>query len=240
MRIGSRRILTLVAFATALAVVALTIANRQAWPEKNLQNRDEFSLLIDRLREEPQSAPDEPQGENYLKALQFDFIKKPVPTNAYELLVSKGAASLPYLLAHLSDDRATRVVLRSSFPRSLKSGTWFYDGRRKQVWGYDLTHGFPDHQYRLRIGDVCFVAIGDIVNRDHRLLLFLPTSIMNISSPLLDPHLAEAVRQDWQGVDDKQLQESLVDDLSTEERREGALFRLKYYYPNANLHAAKK
>lgn len=100
---------------------------------------------------------------------------KPATSPVMQELVRRGTAALPQLIAHLSDSRPTKQVVRPMM------GNWFeeeYDPRSNDPskWpanvqctriGFHSTKKRPSFSdpYTVKVGDLCFVAIGQIVNR---------------------------------------------------------------------------
>ncbi|MBV9990672.1 MAG: hypothetical protein JOZ72_05200 [Alphaproteobacteria bacterium] len=153
-------------------------------------------------------------------------------------LVRRGAAALPALLAHLDDVRPTRLAIgREIEPLDVFGGQFFADeydprrpGERIHECPMDNTCRSFDHPYRVRVGDVCEVLIGQIVNRRLYAVRYQPTQIVYVNSPVETPALAALIRKDWTGVDSAALAASLREDLHGD-RAEGALRRLRFYYP---------
>ena len=70
--------------------------------------------------------------------------------------------------------------------------------------------------YTVKVGDVCFVAIGQITNRPYMAVHCQPTGCIVISSTVEDQKLAAAVRAIWGKSDHRQkLLESLLVDFQT-------------------------
>jgi hypothetical protein len=111
--------------------------------------------------------------------------------------------------------------------------------------------GFSDgnaiNAYTIKVGDVCFVAIGQIVGRTYQAVRYQPTAIVIINSPTENPKLAKAVRDIWSSPNAAQkLFDSLLFDYSTEGVAHGesldgwhigsqlqceAARRMLYYFP---------
>lgn len=161
---------------------------------------------------------------------------------AMRALVQKGIAALPTLLGHLPDARKTCLTVGEKF-----MGRWFgneYAPRdrhpdRKNPGLY--TRG-PDSAlerkfttYTLTVGDLCFVAVGQIVNRALLAVRYQPTLCVVVNSPVELPLLADAVRKDWQGLTEQSHRESLRKDCLSRWPSEvtSALQRLCYFYPEA-------
>jgi hypothetical protein len=101
--------------------------------------------------------------------------------------------------------------------------------------------------YTVTVGDVCFVAMGQIVGRAYLAVRYQPTAIVIINSPVREKALAKAVREIWSSTNAAQkLFESLLFDYSTDgvfngESLDGwrtgsdlqcsAALRLLYYFP---------
>jgi hypothetical protein len=101
--------------------------------------------------------------------------------------------------------------------------------------------------YTVKVGDVCFVAIGQIVGRHYQAVRYQPTAIIVINSPVENRDMRERVRAVWSGKDPaKRLLDSLLVDYATEglfngssldgwdegsERQIEAALRLLYYFP---------
>jgi hypothetical protein len=98
-----------------------------------------------------------------------------------------------------------------------------------------------DYKYRVTVGDLCFVAIGQITNRTYRAARYQPTGGVIVNSAAHDAKIAEVVRSVWAGKDPRRrLFESLLIDFHTrggdqrggsERLQIGAAIRLLYYFP---------
>jgi hypothetical protein len=232
------------------------------------------SELIDRLRLERDRGdgaelPTELYGFLPVKTRDNPFpyspprAKPPILTE----IVRRGARIIPALLDHLSDSRPTLLLLDSK-RLGLNGGT----GKFTDVYDYRFGPEGPrpagvnsDERlrprgvwpYRVAVGDLCFVALGRIVNR--RLYVAGPDFgngmvyegmfELDINSPIRCPALAAAARTDWGGVTDEGLARALRGDALAENRpglgsgpaarfeppvdRTGGLVRLLYYDPGA-------
>jgi hypothetical protein len=85
--------------------------------------------------------------------------------------------------------------------------------------------------HQVRVGDLCYIAIGQIVNRHLSVARYQPTACLVINSPVRTPALAEAVRQDWSNLTAEQHRESLANDALLHQSYD-ALSRLYFYYPD--------
>lgn len=150
-------------------------------------------------------------------------------------LCRAGVKALPQLLEHLQDARPTRLTVEH---RGGLGGMWFsneYDPRVPHGQYLDPllsqlhTRDDIDGVYTIRVGDLCFDLIGQIVNRSLRSVRPQPTNCIVINSPVERPMLAEKTRKDWVGLTANTHESLLMNEASagcTE-----ALKRLLYYYP---------
>jgi hypothetical protein len=170
---------------------------------------------------------------------------KPVISPVMKELVGRGAAALPELMSHLSDRRTTQLEIK--LPFGSFGAMWHsdeYEPRyaepEKQPPNVNSERGFgerhiPERAYKVRVGDLCYVAIGQIVNRRMNVTRYQPSGCVVINSPIETPTLAEAVKQDWGGLSAVEHKKSLMHDaLDPEERAvQPALKRFQFYYPDA-------
>jgi hypothetical protein len=189
-------------------------------------------------------------------------------SDAFRSLVALGPEALPFLLEALEDKTPTQMPLRGG-------GMWTYvcelEGNllnpselqalskaRDVDWtslGSDDPRISAGH---MRVGDVCFVAIGQIVGRPYSALHYVPSLMVAYNSPVDVKPLRDRVRDIWNSDDPtKRLLDSLLLDYATEDTffnghsldgwGEGgayqveAALRLLYYFPqeSAPLIAAR-
>lgn len=167
----------------------------------------------------------------------------PVVSPVMRELVRRGSAVLPALIAHLQDARETSLIVGAD---GFLSALWLsdeYDPRNldPRQWPAGVNKEArqlpgPRHvdYYVLKVGDECFEAIGQIVNRNLRPLRYQPTACLVINSPVMTPALARAVEQEWSGCTSDELRQSLVQDVQSDQmdRSAMALVRLCFYYPD--------
>jgi hypothetical protein len=190
-------------------------------------------------------------------------LRLPVPCSHASIrnVMRNGLAALPALIRHLDDKRPTRLVVGRDLRRdpSVIGGQLFtqeYDPRH---------HGSPQSlcdrgifcgkqrsfvkPYAVKIGDVCFVLVGQIVNRQLNAVRYQPTGLLLVNSPVETPALAKRVRADWSGIGEQGVKNALLADLSATPGRPrpgggraaaeltfvqtGALRRLRFYFPGA-------
>jgi hypothetical protein len=170
---------------------------------------------------------------------------KPKTSPAMKELVRRGVAALPELIDHLNDKRPTKLIIdyktygmsmwhsdeydpRYSDPTKKPGGVNTdlknYEGFEKQGFG---------SKYTFRVGDLCLVAIGQIVNRGLWAVRSQPTACTVINSPVQTPSLAAAVKKDWTGLTVEQHKQSLSQDALSKYpyATSRALERLLFYYP---------
>ncbi|MGP8174812.1 MAG: hypothetical protein ACLP7O_09730 [Terracidiphilus sp.] len=188
-------------------------------------------------------------------------IETPAAAPQVRELVRRGPVALPELLRHLDDPRPTKLVVGND-PQAktrqvgLNEFMWEmfsdeYDPRTRPEISKGLprrwpkTHEIPfEGGYQVRVGDVCFVIIGQIVNRNLYAVRYQPSGGLIVNSPIHTPVLAEEARRDWGEVGPETLQSSLIGEIAmahtphssdwdyfVRARAFGALTRLRYYFP---------
>jgi hypothetical protein len=182
-----------------------------------------------------------------------------VPPQMREL-VRRGPAAIPELIKHLDDNRPTKLEVGNR-PTGKQVGVdafmfmffsneydprtpyWFNETDAKsnpRVMEKDFTG-----TYRVKVGDVCYVLIGQVVNRRLLAVRYQPSGGLIINSPLEAPILAEQISRDWGNVDSEALRQSLLADIHatnqpkrieraeyTERFINPALERLRFYFPD--------
>jgi ankyrin repeat protein len=157
-------------------------------------------------------------------------------------IVSRGAAAIPDLVAHLNDKRATKIKIEYD---SAFGGMWFaeeYDyNRRTRTEKSQGINKDPFDEDRKRetkhtvtVGDLCFVALGQIVNRNFNAVRYQPTAIIIINSPTSSESLRNAIKKEWGELTPAKHKTSLISDFKEpdfEDRRTDAALRIGYYYP---------
>jgi hypothetical protein len=172
---------------------------------------------------------------------------KPKTSPVMRELVRRGVAALPDLIDHLNDKRATKLVLphMSRIHGCMWHSNEYHPRSRdpkKHPLGVDtalegsvgsLKTGRFEAKYAIRVGDLCYVAIGQIVNRSLKVLRYQPTLCIVINSPIETPALADAVKQDWAGLTVEKHRQSLYQDALSKYPYEtaSAMVRLHFYYP---------
>ena len=173
-------------------------------------------------------------------------------------LVAMGPDALPFLLDALSDKTPTKITITHDFPMG---GMYFAHELGRNPGNTSEMKALPRpartketrraeryiKSYTVKVGDVCFVAIGQIVGRGYQAVRYQPTACIVINSPTEDSELCEQVRKVWSSDNAPQkLLDSLLLDYATEGVFQGpsldswslgshlqvqAAMRLLYYYP---------
>jgi hypothetical protein len=177
-------------------------------------------------------------------------------SQALKDLVALGPDALPFLLDALDDNTPTRVVIEH---RGIGGAMWHAaelplnpvnpaeQSTYKAQGGKSREKGERVKSYTVKVGDVCFVAIGQIVGRGYRAVRYQPTACIVVNSPVHDSNLCAAVRTIWTARDSRaRLFNSLRADYATEgvfngksldgwsagsRFQCGAAMRLLFYYP---------
>lgn len=156
-------------------------------------------------------------------------------------LVRRGIGALPLLIEHLDDSRPTKLTVGGEFfgfayfaeeydPKSQAK-------QARKSWAdrlLDDKYRIPDQKYRVRVGDVCYALIGQIVNRNLIAVRYQHTAGFIVNSPIRCPSLIKQVKRDWGNIDAKGHMASLVSDarVGRDARSFGNAFqRLRFYYP---------
>jgi len=159
---------------------------------------------------------------------------------AMRQLAQMGVAALPTLLKHLDDPRPTKLSIHRN-PGNFDA--FFgdeYDARATipsastsasaELARY-AQHPVPNGEYIIRVGDLCFVLVGQIVNRN--LVAARAEGVSRIiNSPVETPALAAATRKDWGRLTPTDHAVSLLQDIDRHRGNPALTYaRLCYYYP---------
>jgi hypothetical protein len=136
-------------------------------------------------------------------------------------LVRRGPVALPELIKHLDDKRPTKLEvgrLPAPYAFSAKFFGGMYDPR---VRDWDRKSPAPppwkaiwiDTTYTMKVGDICYVLIGQIVNRNLAVVRPVPTGLLVVNSPIEVPELLDLVKSDWGNGDAETVKASLLADI---------------------------
>ncbi len=185
-----------------------------------------------------------------LRTNRYGVVLPDAPPQMREL-VRRGPLALPELIKHLDDKRLTKLDVGGSPPGS--PGVFVY-----KVFGHAYSPRVRESQppeppwtekaftttYTLRVGDVCYALIGQIVNRALQLVQNVPSGILLVNSPIVAPVLIEKVKNDWRSGEAKTLKTSLLADIDVADPKafneviyvksvvNPALERLRAYFPD--------
>jgi hypothetical protein len=176
------------------------------------------------------------------KPPQFEggVLGSPAPKTPPQMreLARRGATVLPQLIAHLDDKRPTKLTIGKDF-FSFRYFSDEYDPKtrpkKEQPHPRDNLEKNFDGGYTVKIGDVCYALIGQIVNRRLSPVRYQPTAGLVINSPIEASALIERVKKDWGGVDVAAHKASLIVDAQSGDQVWAfgpALVRLRFYYPD--------
>lgn len=125
-------------------------------------------------------------------------------------LVEWGPKALPFLIESLDDKTSTKLVMQHEGGFGTMEYTnelWgnpansteskILDSRRRGL-GFNGAHV---KKHTVTIGDVCLVAIGQIVGRPYQAVRYQPTACIMLNSPTHDANLCRQVREIWSSTD---------------------------------------
>jgi ankyrin repeat protein len=154
-------------------------------------------------------------------------------------LVKLGTKAVPAQLDHLDDDRKTKISIQSMggfFGISHDKG----EKVEEEVKGKGVNPLTVRKQYTLRVGDLCYVALGQIVNRDYIAVRYIPSGNIALTSIPHSKKLRADLKKQWGGLTGEKHFASLAKDLKAKKAKEdddddrvrvGASLRLAYYFP---------
>jgi hypothetical protein len=151
------------------------------------------------------------------------------------------------LIKHLSDKQETRLKVGSEFFTFRYFSNEYVPKNGKPDFARQLQsrdwreRGFSG-EYVVKVGDICYAAIGQIVNRALSPIRYQPSAGLVVNSPIETPELIRKVEAEWGNTTPGDLKESLVSDLALSDHYYpglAALKRLRYYFPD-EYHSLKK
>jgi hypothetical protein len=168
---------------------------------------------------------------------------KPVAVPAMRELVRRGIIVLPLLLKHLDDPEPTKLTVRP-FAGAILFCTEYAarnpDPANPLPKGLDgaIEPPLSADPYTVKVGDVCFVLIGQICIQSDLAVRYQPTGCLVINSPVVKPALAAAVRRDWSTLTAEEHRLLLYSAAKAGDA--GAITRLRLYYPRTAKALAKR
>jgi hypothetical protein len=175
-------------------------------------------------------------------------------------LVELGPDALPFLLDALDDQTPTKITIDHADGFGVMwhgselhlnpvnpAEKAVYQARAKKPRLDEEEHIKHVKSYTVKVGDVCFVAIGQIVGRRYQAVRYQPTACIVLNCPAHDRDLCAEVRAIWKAKDARsKLFDSLRADYATEgvfngksldgwslgsDLQCGAALRLLFYFP---------
>jgi hypothetical protein len=164
--------------------------------------------------------------------------RPPSKSPVLEAIVRNGASAVPFLMKHLDDQRKTKIEPVRGMMWTAYDDEYDFNRRtrREKPEGVNR-HAFMENhpfEHQITVGDLCFVAVGQIVNRSFNATRYQPSGGMVVSSPSYSRRLCEVVRRDFSVFSQEQHKALLIQDFllpDREYRRIGAYWRLSLYYP---------
>ena len=120
-------------------------------------------------------------------------------SDALRQIVAKGAEAVPTLLKYMSDDRKIKMKPLSGMMWMDFSDEYDFNrqirkkmpvGVNRDDFGGDEKH--PD-SHAITVGDLCFVALGQIVNRRFSATRYQPTGGLIVNSPTYSKRLRDVI-----------------------------------------------
>jgi hypothetical protein len=150
-------------------------------------------------------------------------------------LVRRGVSSLPLLINHLDDRRPTKLTVGGDFFMfAYFSDEYDPKTQASRERRAGLEKNF-DGKYTVRVGDVCYALIGQIVNRNLLPIRYQPSAGLVVNSPIEAPILIKEVERDWGDIEAKEHMASLLADARAGDdlwEYGPALQHLRFYYPD--------
>ncbi len=160
-------------------------------------------------------------------------------SDALRKIVGKGVAAVPTLLKHMSDKRKIKMKPLSGMMWMNFSDEYDFNRvtRKKTPEGVNRDAFGEKHpsSHSVTVGDLCFVALGQIVNRRFSATRYQPTGGLIVNSPTYSKRLRDVIQNDWKELTVEKHKRLLIEDFKQpdyEDRRTGAYLRLAFYYPD--------
>jgi hypothetical protein len=201
-------------------------------------------------------------ADNTAGSFRMGVLGPPPPTVPPQMseLVRRGPRALPELIRHLDDGRPTKLEVGDKPPHEQIGVDTFafmdfsdeydpriphwYDEKERKLEPWPMEKAFSG-TYTVKVADVCYVLVGQIVNRELLAVRYQPTAGLTVNSPIEAPSLAEKVRNDWGHADAETLRQSLLEDIHATNQPKRisradytwrfvnpALVRLRFYFPD--------
>jgi len=164
----------------------------------------------------------------------------PQRSEVLKSIVERGALAVFSLLRHLDDARETKIPPISGMMWMSFADEYDFNHRTRKASPSGVNRDtFPvsrPSSHIITVGDLCFVALGQIVNRSFNATRYQPSGGVVVSSPTYSKRLCTVVRADYRNLTQGRHRELLIQDFEnpdSEQRLDGACVRLGFYYPEA-------
>ena len=135
-------------------------------------------------------------------------------------IVEIGADAVPGLIKHIGDKRATKMKPVAGMDWMDFPDEYDFNRRIRQTApeGVNRVHDLKNSggrpaSHALTIGDLCFVALGQIVNRHFSAMRYQPTGGLIVNSPTYSESLRKAILTDWAGLSKDVHRSLLIEDF---------------------------
>jgi hypothetical protein len=232
-------------FVACALVLCVSIAAEQADPPTEEQKLEALIDTLTQVSELGFGYSASFTGSQFLPQHDSDQVSTlllgqsaPTRSDVLENIVKKGLAVVPVLLKHLDDKRTTRIKPIRGMMWMSFADEYDFNRRTRKVKPEGVNRNtFGDTQpedHQFTVGDLCFVALGQIVNRNFNASRYQPSGGLVINSPTYSRRLCDVIRNDFKDLTREAHLALLQDDFlypDHEYRRIGAYRRLAYYYP---------
>lgn len=167
------------------------------------------------------------------------LVRRKSSLSSLDLLISRGADAVPYLISQLSSNQPTNLKIGET-PDVVSVGYEFYDPKVRQpetdYWAV-VTNEFlmkaPQYKHTITRGDLAFFALGQITNRWYGILGGNPA--LNLFSSASDHvDLQKTAKDDWEKLGSEDLKGLLRKDVLRPDSFARQVFgfaRYRTYFP---------
>ncbi|MEM9409989.1 MAG: hypothetical protein AAGA30_02680, partial [Planctomycetota bacterium] len=155
-------------------------------------------------------------------------------------IVARGVDAVPALLEHIGDNRKIKMKALSGMMWMDFADEYDFNRLTRKQPPEGVNRHFGDDEkhpesHSVTVGDLCFVALGQIVNRNFSATRYQPTGGLVVNSPTYSKRLRAVILKDWKDLSVEKHKRLLIEDFKRadyEDRRKGAYLRLAFYYPD--------
>ena len=165
--------------------------------------------------------------EGYYCSQQYSLFKE---------IVSRGRNIIPNLLHHMNDSKKSKLKI-DIIGNALRLTQFKVEYEYKELklkYQNEKINEINSASYCITVGDLCFFLLGQIVNRDYKIVYYEPTGCAYINSPSVDPYILKQIMIDWSDFDENSQKEQLLADYKyfAGSRKIETLNRILIYFPN--------